>query len=117
MSVKACIGYLIWLVFQANLYIFLPGRTSSGRLTPAGNVLKYNTNGLVALAVTHLLILMAAVAGILNPAILAKHWEGLFVAANMYGGLLSIFSYVKAHIAPTYPQDRKFSGQKILKLI
>lgn len=117
MSFKACIGYLIWLVFQANLYTFLPGRNNSGRLTPAGNLLKYTTNGLIALGVTHLLIVMAAIAGILNPAILAHQWEGLFIAANIYGSLLSILSYVKAHIAPTYPEDRKFSGQDIPKFI
>ncbi|KAF7506397.1 hypothetical protein GJ744_011751 [Endocarpon pusillum] len=109
-SVKACIGYVAWLFFQATLYAVLPGKNSSGQLTPAGNLLKYNTNGLFAWVVTHLLAVMAAISGILDPAMLAKHWEGLLVAANIYGLLLSAFSYLKAYIAPTHPEDRKFSG-------
>lgn len=114
-SVKAYIGYVAWLVFQATLYAFLPGKDSSGQLTPAGNLLKYNTNGLLAWVVTHLLAVMAAISGILDPAMLAKHWEGLLVAANLYGVMLSAFAYLKAYIAPTHPEDRKFSGQNLLK--
>lgn len=114
-SVRACIGYGSWLVFQAALYTLLPTKIGSGQLTPAGNLLQYKTNGLLAWALTHLLAVMAAITGVLDPAVLAKHWEGLLVAANLFGFILSGFAYLKAYIAPTHPTDRKFSGMSLLK--
>ncbi len=113
-SIKACSGYATWLLFQALLYTYLPCTTSTGQLTPAGNLLKYQTNGLFAWVVTHILALAAVMAGVLDPAILAKHWGGLLIVANIYGFLVSVFSYIKAQLVPTHPQDRKFSGQKLL---
>lgn len=113
-SVKACTGYAVWLLFQALLYTYLPCKISVGQVTPAGNLLKYQTNGLYAWVITHVLAVAAVTAGILNPAILAKHWGGLLVAANIYGFLISALSYIKAIVAPTHPRDRKFSGQDIL---
>ena len=112
--IKACIGYATWLFFQAMLYTYLPCSTSFGQLTPAGNLLGYKTNGLVAWVITHVLAAAATVAGLLDPAILAQHWGELLVAANIYGFLVSAFSYMKALLAPTHPEDRKFSGQKHL---
>ncbi len=114
-SVRAFIGYGSWLVFQAALYTLLPTKSGSGQLTPAGHLLQYNTNGLLAWALTHVLAVMAAVAGVFDPAVLAKHWEGLLVAANLYGFILSAFAFSKAYIAPTHPKDCKFSGMNLLK--
>ena len=113
-SLKDCIGYAMWLSFQSMLYTYLPCKMSVGQLTPAGHLLKYKTNGFFAWAITHTLGLIAAMAGILDPAILAKHWGGLLIAANIYGFLISGFAYMKAQLAPTHPEDRKYSGQKFL---
>lgn len=110
-SHHAHVGYVAWLLFQAALYQFLPRNLSSGQLTPAGNLLKYRANGLLAWAVTHGLFLAALITGYLDPAILAKNWEGLLVSANIYGFLLSIFAYVKALYFPTHASDCKFSGR------
>lgn len=103
-------GYALWILFQATLYQFLPSRLSTGQLTPAGNLLKYRTNGLLAWFVTHTLFVAAALSGLLDAAILARHWEGLLITANFFGFLLSGFVYVKAHLSPTHDGDRKFSG-------
>ena len=113
-SLQACVGYVVWLSFQATLYTFLPCKTSTGQLTPAGNLLKYKTNGLSAWFVTHCLVFAAAMVGVLDLAIIAKHWGGILIAANIYGFFISTFSYMKAQVAPTHPEDRKFSGQKLL---
>lgn len=43
-SAKATIGYLSWVLFQAFLYSYLPGKLCHGQLTPAGNLLQYTTN-------------------------------------------------------------------------
>ena len=115
-SAQACVGYAMWLSLQAMLYTFLPCKTSTGQLTPAGNLLKYKTNGLSAWIVTHILVFAAAVSGVLDLAIIAKHWGGILIAANTYGFLISAFSYIKAQLAPTHPEDRKFSGQELLSI-
>lgn len=92
---NATLGYATWLLFQATLYTFLPGHLSSGQLTPAGHLLKYNTNGLLAWAVTHIAAVALALAGLVDPALLAKHWPGLLVAVNVCGFVLSKASYSK----------------------
>jgi 7-dehydrocholesterol reductase len=115
-SLKAYAGYSAWLIFQAALYTFLPSKLSTGQLTPAGHLLKYYTNGLLAWVVTHVLFAVAVLSGVLDPAIIAKNWAGLLVAANFYGYFLSAFAYAKAHLSPSHKEDRKFSG-KLSRLV
>lgn len=110
-DLKTNIGYALWLVFQASLYQFLPTELGTGQLTPAGFLLKYRTNGLSAWIVTHALFLISSYCGLLDPAILAKHWQPLLVSVNVYGFLLSGFAFLKAHLSPTHEGDRKFSGE------
>lgn len=109
-AVPATVGYLIWIVTQTLFYQFLPSKLSCGQLTPAGNLLKYRTNGLLAWIVTHSLFAGLAVTGYLDPAIIARHWEGLLCMANVFGFAVPVVAYVKAHVAPTHASDRKFSG-------
>jgi 7-dehydrocholesterol reductase len=110
-SMKGYAGYGVWLIFQAVLYTFLPSKLSTGQLTPAGYLLKYYTNGLLAWVVTHALFTAAVLYGVLDPAIIANNWAGLLVATNVYGYSLSAFAYVKAYLAPSHEEDRKFSGE------
>ncbi|CAG8957335.1 hypothetical protein HYFRA_00010759 [Hymenoscyphus fraxineus] len=112
-SSKATFGYTVWYLFQVALYLGLPGQISTGQLTPAGNLLKYKTNGLSAWIVTHVLYLGLSWIGILDPAILAKNWEGLVVAANVWGFILTGIAFLKACYFPTHERDRKFSGSRI----
>lgn len=112
-SWNALLGYSAWLAFQIALFTYLPGPLSIGQLTPAGHLLKYTTNGLLAWVVTHVTAVVLVMAGLLDPALLAKNWGGLLIAANVYGYLLSAFSYIKAHRFPTHALDRKFSGSYI----
>lgn len=112
-NLRATAGYLCWVAFQAFLYSYLPGKLCFGQMTPAGNLLKYTTNGLLAWTVTHAVFAATSLAGILDPAIIAKHWEGLLVAVNVYGILLAAFCQIKAYVAPSHPLDRKFTGSII----
>lgn len=52
-------------------------------------------------------------ADLLDPAWVAKNWEGLVIAFNIYGYLLAAWAYVKARVAPTHSDDLKFSGSII----
>lgn len=110
-NITVALGYSLWIIFQAALYRFLPSKLSTGQLTPAGNLLKYRTNGLLAWVVTHSLFAAGALSGVIHPAILARHWEGLLISANVFGFILSGFVYLKAHLSPTHEGDRKFSGE------
>ena len=108
-SPVAALGYSSWVLFQSLLYTYLPGR-STGQLTPAGFLLEYHTNGLLACLLTLAAGLTAFSCGVLDPSIIAKHWEGLVVVLNAYGLLLTVAAFVKAHFAPSHVADRKFSG-------
>ena len=112
-SWDASLGYIGWLFFQAALYQFLPGPISTGQLTPAGNILQYKTNGLLAWVVTHAIAVGAALLGYLDLTIIADHWEGLLVAMNIYGILLPALCLIKGYIAPSYPGDSRYSGSLI----
>ena len=113
LTMNALIGYATWVSLQALLFTLLPGPTSTGQMTPAGNLLQYKTNGLLAWVVTHCVVVVAASLGTLDLAIVANHWMGLLIATNAYGFLLAGFCHIKAHLSPSHPNDRKFSGTAI----
>jgi 7-dehydrocholesterol reductase len=106
-SMSGFLGYAGWISLQALLCHYLPGKLCFGQRTPGGHLLSYNTNGVMAWAVTHLLFLVASVLGIIDPAIIAKSWAGLFVAANTYGFLMGICAQAKGYWAPSFPRDCK----------
>ena len=113
-STISIIGYAAWLLWQTLLYGYLPGPSCSGQRTPGGHLLTYTANGLMAWSITHLLFLTASVLGILNAAIIARHWEGLLVAANVYGFFLATFAQFKGYWFPSFPSDCKLSGMCVL---
>ena len=113
-SVTGFRGYGAWILLQALLYNYLPGKLCFGQRTPGGHLLSYTTNGVAAWAVTHLLYLTASVLGIIDPALIAKSWSGLFVAANAYGFLVGILAQVRGYWAPTYREDCKRTGKWLL---
>ncbi|KAL1614591.1 hypothetical protein SLS54_009656 [Diplodia seriata] len=110
LSFKATMAYASWIILQAILFHVLPGPTNTGQRTPAGHLLKYRTNGLLAWVVTHALYAALCWSGLLDPGFIPRNWSGLFAAMNLSGFLLSAFAYAKAYLAPTHPEDRKFSG-------
>lgn len=112
-SQTATLGYVAWLLFQGFLYMCLPSKICYGQQTPAGHLLPYHINGLYAWAVTHIAYFAGSYFGLLDPAIIAKNWEGLIIAFNMYGYILPLIAYIKAHLAPTHKDDIKFSGSMI----
>ena len=67
-------------------------------------------NGLTCYILTHIAFLSAVYYEVIPMSIIADNWLGLFVAANFMGYFLTVFAYVKAHLFPCHPNDRKFSG-------
>ncbi|KAI0243641.1 hypothetical protein L0F63_003194 [Massospora cicadina] len=100
-----------WLLFHVLAYLWFPSNIGYGQETPAGYVISYRTNGFRIWVFTHVLYLLLSVGlDLFDPAIIQKNWGGLLIATNLYGYLLTFFSYAKAHYAPSHPEDCKFSG-------
>lgn len=114
LSWKGTLGYSSWVVLQVALYVYLPGPVNTGQQTPAGNVLEYQTNGLLAWAVTHVLYFGLCWLGCLDPAFIPRNWEGLVVAMNVTGLTLAVFAYVKAWLMPSHPGDSVTTGMFVL---
>lgn len=113
---SALTAYTTWVLFQAALFQYLPGKDSLGQQTPGGNILPYRTNGLQAWFVTHIVFGVLCWMGVVDAAIVPKLWTGLIYVTNMAGVALSIFVFFKAYIAPSYVRDRKFSGKFFLEI-
>ncbi|KAL2369754.1 7-dehydrosterol-delta 7-reductase [Blastomyces gilchristii SLH14081] len=106
--------YGAWVLFQALLYSFLPGSTHEGQPTPAGNILKYKINGLLAAVVTTLLFgAISLWGGTSASSFVAANWGAFLAIFNIYGLFLTLAFYIKAHISPSHPEDRKFSGSPL----
>jgi 7-dehydrocholesterol reductase len=65
---------------------------------------------LLAWFVTHALYFGLAVYGLFPASLVADNWGSLLIAANIYGYFLTFFSYAKAYLFPSHPDDRKFSN-------
>lgn len=110
-GIEAGIVYGNWLAFQALLYTLLPGKVYNGQPTPGGYTLKYSVNGLSTFFVTVLGFVGVGMNGSIDLAWIARHFQDLIVAANVFGVLFSLVMYGKACLAPTKTRDTRFSGE------
>lgn len=110
-----------WILFQIvlallpdRLHKWIPnyqGGETLGAVTPAGNRLKYNINGLQAWIISHLAFIMLSFGlGLFSPTIVFDYWGEILWLVNIGGFLLASFAYIKAYLFPSFPEDRKFSG-------
>lgn len=123
-SWTACGFILGWIGFQILLacipdYMHLlfknyRGGIRQGSVTPAGNQLSYNINGLQAWVISHIAFLLGAFYfEWFKPSVIFDHWGSIFIMANVIGWSLAFFVYLKAYQFPSYARDRKFSGNRI----
>ena len=113
LSWKGTLAVLGWVCLQGLLYRFLPGPVRRSQYTPAGYLLSYRINGLSAWMVTHVLYGLASWMGWLDPAFIPRNWSCLVAGMNLAGFVVSAAAFVKAHVMPSHPGDRKFSGSII----
>ncbi|KAG9301158.1 hypothetical protein G9A89_012541 [Geosiphon pyriformis] len=110
--------YFGWIFYNAVLYAILPAKIGYGQRTPAGHVLPYKVNGLLAWFITHIIFLLGAFYfGWSKASIIHDQWGPLLVAANLYGYFLTFFVFLKAYTFPSHPDDRKFSGSMLYDLM
>jgi len=62
---------------------------------------------------THLIVFVSVFLGIFRATIIYDNWGQILVLANIFGYVLSIFSYFKANFFPTHPDDVRFSGTTV----
>jgi len=109
-TVQVHIAIAIWIALQACLYRLLPGSRHTGQLTPAGHLLEYKTNGLLACFITFCLFGWLVIMGQMKASFIATNWGSFLAALNVWGLVVTGLLYVKARIAPTHPQDNVFTG-------
>ncbi len=118
-TLKALEIYTVWIVFQIILAVFLPdklhlilpnymGGLRQGSVTPAGNKLTYQINGLQSWLISHILFIV-----FITPTIIADNWGPLLIITNITGYSLALFAYIKAKTRPSYKNDNKYSGNFI----
>lgn len=135
----------IWILFQFVLYLipdyfgkFLQkigvtsivyrGGIQYGQITPAGNKLAYNVNGLQALVITLIMFCSFHYTGALNGSWIASNWIPLFISANIFGYVLTFAFYARAlagskHATQLLPlsntggNDNRYSGSVMYDII
>ena len=112
-TVEGIVLYFGWMSLQAIFYLLMPGPIGYGQMTPGGNVLKYNCNGLNSWIFTHSVLLCGVLLGMFRSTILFDNLGSFFLLANVTGLSLSLFTFLKAHYFPTHPEDRRFTHSVI----
>ncbi|KAJ3339911.1 7-dehydrocholesterol reductase [Gonapodya sp. JEL0774] len=115
LSLEAAKIFIIWVVFQAIMYVYLPGPKGFGQLTPAGKTLEYNVNGFNAYILTHVLFVLLSDMtpysfNFFTATIVADNYAGLITTCCISGYVVASYAYIKAFVSPTHPDDRKFTG-------
>lgn len=104
-------AYLGWVVFQAVLYVFVPGPLHQAPRTPGGRRLFYRLNGFRAWVLTLALAAYASYAGFLDPTLIAKYWTTLLATALVYSSAVIGVFYIKARVAPDDRGDTLLTGK------
>jgi 7-dehydrocholesterol reductase len=103
-----------WIVVQAVLLQWLPGKRFLGPVTPAGVQPEYKLNGIAAWFVTHIgLFGVAWPLGWLDPGKLYDHYGSMLVTLCLSALVLCVFLSWKGRNYPTAP-DTVLTGYPIL---
>jgi delta14-sterol reductase/lamin-B receptor len=101
--------YLAWFLFQVILERLLPGRTVLGTPLPDGTRLPYRINGLLAMAVSLVAVLVGYSAGWLPLSWLHTHFGALLSAVTIFSFALSLFIWWWGIRSPGGPSKRSAS--------
>lgn len=91
---------LLWIFFQAVLYILPVGKLSEGMPLKSGKRLKYRTNGFFAIMVSAATVAAAVYQGV-DLTYIHTNFLQLAVATFILSLLLSVYLYVRSRYAPS----------------
>lgn len=77
-----------WILFQAILFYFVPGKICQGSITPTGERLSYNINGIYIYPITFIIPWLIEI-DIIN------NWGSMLMLAHLYGVISSVLAYIK----------------------
>ncbi|XP_061756381.1 delta(14)-sterol reductase LBR isoform X4 [Nerophis ophidion] len=90
------LGFVVlWILFQAILYILPVGKLSEGIPLRSGGRLKYRTNGFFAIVMSAAVVAVAVHLGV-DLTYIHSHFLQLSVAAFLISVLLSVYLYVRS---------------------
>lgn len=123
MTMGAFVIFSVWVVLQGVLAIIpdkmhriissYQGGDVLGAVTPAGLKLPYKINGLQAWVISHIVFIGASFGlGLFSPTIIFDNLGPFFWVTNIAGFALGAFAYLKSLYFPSFPKDRKFSGNR-----
>lgn len=98
---------VLWILFQAVLYMLPVGKLSEGVLLRSGRRLKYRTNGFFALVVSAAAVAAAVYQGA-DLTYIHSHFLQLTTASFLISVLLSVYLYVRS--GSTGPDERALGG-------
>ncbi|XP_038134026.1 delta(14)-sterol reductase LBR isoform X1 [Cyprinodon tularosa] len=102
------LGFVVlWILFQALLYVLPVGKLSEGVLLRSGRRLKYRTNGFFAVLVSAAVVAAAVYQGA-DLTYIHSHFLQLTTASFLIAMLLSIYLYVRSR--STSPDERALGG-------
>ncbi|XP_008310927.1 delta(14)-sterol reductase LBR isoform X2 [Cynoglossus semilaevis] len=91
---------VVWILFQAVLYVLPVGKLSEGMPLRSGEKLKYRTNGFFAIVVSAVAVAAAVHLG-LDLTYIHSHFLQLGVASFIISVLLSVYLYIRSrYVAP-----------------
>ncbi|CAL8312705.1 unnamed protein product [Lota lota] len=97
---KALALVLLWVLFQALLYLLPVGKLSEGMPLRSGERLKYRTNGFFAIVVSGVAVAAAVHQGV-DLAYIHSHFLQLATASFLVSLLLSVYLYARSRHTPT----------------
>lgn len=98
-DVQALGVVVLWMLFQAILYVLPVGKLSEGMPLRSGERLQYRTNGFFAIVVSAVAVAAAIHQGV-DLTYIHSHFLQLAVAAFLISLLLSVYLYVRSRNAP-----------------
>ncbi|KAM4633298.1 delta(14)-sterol reductase LBR [Polymixia lowei] len=99
LDIQALGVVLLWILFQALLYILPVGKLSEGMPLKTGERLKYRTNGFFAIVVSSLAVVAAAYQGV-DLTYIHSNFLQLGVASFLVSFLLSVYLYARSRYVP-----------------
>ncbi|XP_030205789.1 delta(14)-sterol reductase LBR isoform X3 [Gadus morhua] len=97
---QALVLVLLWVLFQALLYLLPVGKLSEGMPLRSGERLKYRTNGFFAIVVSGVAVAAAVHQGA-DLSYIHSHFLQLAAASFLLSLLLSVYLYARSRHAPT----------------
>jgi 7-dehydrocholesterol reductase len=112
-SISAAEIVLIFVIFEAILLVWIPGKSFEGPITPSGVRPHYKLNGVAAWAITHVVFFGSAFGlHLFRAGIVWDHFGEILATLVLFALVFCLFLYFKGRYWPTSP-DRSLSGNFI----